>query len=39
LLECTGNETHTAYDGFEAVEAAAKFQPKVVLLDISAYRS
>ena len=34
LLKCTGNETHTAYDGVEAVEAAAKFQPEVVLLDI-----
>lgn len=26
--------TETAYDGLEAMEAAAKFQPKVVLLDI-----
>ena len=34
MLKCTGNETHTAYDGVEAVEAAAKFQPAVVLLDI-----
>ncbi len=34
LLKCTGNETHTAYDGVEAVEAAAKFQPEVLLLDI-----
>ncbi|HUE69334.1 MAG TPA: chemotaxis protein CheB [Pirellulaceae bacterium] len=34
LLKCTGNETHTAYDGVEAVEAAAKFQPEVVFLDI-----
>ena len=30
----TGNETHTAYDGLEAVEAAATFRPDVVLLDI-----
>ncbi len=34
LLKYTGNETHTAFDGVEAVEAAAKFQPEVVLLDI-----
>jgi PAS domain S-box-containing protein len=34
LLELAGNETHTAYDGLEAVEAAAAFQPDVVLLDI-----
>ena len=34
LLKYTGNETNTAYDGLEAVEAAAKFQPEVVLLDI-----
>jgi PAS domain S-box-containing protein len=34
LLKLTGNETHTAYDGFEAVEAAATFRPDVVLLDI-----
>ena len=27
LLELTGNETHTAYDGLEAVEAAATFGP------------
>ncbi len=33
-LKLTGNETHTAYDGLEAVEAAATFQPDVVLLDI-----
>ena len=29
-----GNEVHTAYDGLEAVEAAAAFRPDVVLLDI-----
>ncbi len=34
LLELTGNKTHTAYDGLEAVEAAATFKPDVVLLDI-----
>ncbi len=34
LLELTGNETHTAHDGLEAVEAAASFRPDVVLLDI-----
>ncbi len=33
-LKLTGNETHTAYDGLEAVEAAATFRPDVVLLDI-----
>ncbi len=34
LLGLTGNKTHTAYDGLEAVEAAAAFKPDVVLLDI-----
>ncbi|HEY1860287.1 MAG TPA: PAS domain S-box protein, partial [Gemmataceae bacterium] len=34
LLKVTGNETHTAYDGLEAVEAAQQFRPEVVLLDI-----
>jgi PAS domain S-box-containing protein len=34
LLKLTGNQTHTAYDGLAAVEAAAKFRPEVVLLDI-----
>ena len=29
-----GNETHTAYDGLEAVDVAAAFRPDVVLLDI-----
>jgi len=34
LLKLSGNETHTAYDGLEAVEAAATFKPNLVLLDI-----
>lgn len=34
LLKLTGNETHTAYDGLKAVEAAAMLRPDVVLLDI-----
>jgi PAS domain S-box-containing protein len=34
LLKITGNEAHTANDGLEAVEAAEKFRPDVVLLDI-----
>jgi CheY-like chemotaxis protein len=34
LLQMTGNETHVARDGLAALEAAAKFKPDVVLLDI-----
>ena len=34
LLQLTGNETHIAHDGLEAVDAAAAFRPDVVLLDI-----
>lgn len=34
LLEMTGNETLTAYDGLEAIEAAERFRPEVLLLDI-----
>ena len=34
LLEITGNETHIAYDGEEAIRAVEKFEPEVVLLDI-----
>lgn len=34
LLRMTGNEVHTAYDGVEAVEAAERFRPDVVLLDL-----
>ena len=34
LLKITGNETHTAFDGLEAMETAEIFRPDVVLLDI-----
>ncbi len=34
LLRMMGNEVHTAYDGLEAVRAAAAFRPDMVLLDI-----
>jgi CheY-like chemotaxis protein len=34
LLRMMGHETRTAYDGLEAVQTAAAFQPNVVLLDI-----
>jgi PAS domain S-box-containing protein len=34
LLKITGNETHTAHDGLEALQAAENFLPEVVLLDI-----
>jgi PAS domain S-box-containing protein len=34
MLKIMGNETHTAYDGEEALTAAAQFQPDVILLDI-----
>ena len=34
LLKLSGNETLTAYDGVEAVEAAKTFMPDVILLDI-----
>jgi len=34
MLRMMGNEIHTAYDGEEAVSAAAKFKPQVALLDI-----
>ncbi len=34
FLQLLGNETHTAFDGVEAVEKAAALQPDVVLLDI-----
>ncbi len=34
LLELKGHEVHMAYDGEEAIAAAERFQPEVVLLDI-----
>jgi PAS domain S-box-containing protein len=34
LLRLTGVEAHTAYDGQEAVEAAANLRPDVILFDI-----
>jgi PAS domain S-box-containing protein len=34
LLAMNGNQTQTAYDGLEAVEAAKTFQPDVLMLDI-----
>ncbi|HEV8335875.1 MAG TPA: PAS domain S-box protein [Candidatus Polarisedimenticolia bacterium] len=34
LLAMNGNQTRTAYDGLEAVEAAKAFQPDVLMLDI-----
>jgi len=34
MLRMMGHETTTAYDGLEAVQAAATFRPEVVLLDI-----
>ncbi len=34
LLKLTDNETESAYDGLEALEAAERFRPDVVLLDI-----
>lgn len=34
LLNIAGNETHTAHDGLQAIEAAARFRPDMILLDI-----
>jgi CheY-like chemotaxis protein len=34
LLQVSGHETHTAHDGLEALAAAERFRPEVVLLDI-----
>lgn len=34
LLNLTGSETHTAYDGLEAVAEAERFRPDAILLDI-----
>ncbi len=34
LLKLLGNETRTAHDGLEAMEAAERFRPEVVLMDV-----
>ena len=34
LLELSGHDVHTAYDGLQALEAAARLLPDVVFLDI-----
>lgn len=34
MLKVLGNDTRTAYDGTDAVAAAAQFRPDVILLDI-----
>jgi CheY-like chemotaxis protein len=34
FLQISGHETHTAHDGVEAIEATARLQPDLVLLDI-----
>ena len=34
LLQMSGHDVHTVHDGLEAVEAAAKLQPDVIVLDI-----
>jgi CheY-like chemotaxis protein len=34
LLQVAGHQTHCAYDGLEAVEAATSLQPDLILLDI-----
>jgi DNA-binding response OmpR family regulator len=34
LLNLSGHEAHIAHDGLEAMEAAGKFRPDVILLDI-----
>jgi CheY-like chemotaxis protein len=34
LLKLSGHETHTAFDGLEAVAAAETLRPHVILLDI-----
>ena len=33
-LEVLGNESHTANDGFEALEQAEHFRPEVILMDV-----
>jgi CheY-like chemotaxis protein len=34
MLETMGHDVRTAYDGLEAVQNAATFQPNIILLDI-----
>jgi PAS domain S-box-containing protein len=34
MLRMMGNDVRTAYDGLEAITAAAEFQPQVVLMDV-----
>jgi PAS domain S-box-containing protein len=34
LLKLAGNDTHAAFDGLQAVEAAQWFRPHVILLDV-----
>ena len=34
MLKLLGNDVATAYNGLEAVEAAAQFQPCVILMDV-----
>jgi CheY-like chemotaxis protein len=34
LLSLAGHKTHSAYDGLEAIEAAERFRPDIILLDI-----
>jgi PAS domain S-box-containing protein len=34
LLKLSGHEVHTVHDGAEAVEAAERFRPEVVLMDV-----
>jgi CheY-like chemotaxis protein len=34
LLTVSGHETHTAHDGVEAIEAATRLRPDVILLDL-----
>jgi CheY-like chemotaxis protein len=34
MLTLTGNEVRTVHDGIEAIEAAAEFRPKAILMDL-----